>query len=45
MFKAKRKIGPGNKYLMIAEVGQTHGRSLGMAHSYIDAISNTGCRR
>ena len=33
------------RYLMIiiAEIGQAHDGSLGMAHAYIDAVSKTGC--
>ena len=27
---------------IIAEIGQAHEGSLGIAHSYIDALSNTG---
>ena len=31
-----------NKILIIAEVGQAHDGSLGLAHSFIDALSDTG---
>lgn len=31
-----------NKVFIIAEIGQAHEGSLGIAHSYIDAIANTG---
>ena len=31
-----------NKCYTIAEVGQAHEGSLGLAHSYIEAISKTG---
>ena len=31
-----------NKILTIAEVGQAHDGSLGIAHSFIDALSKTG---
>ena len=30
------------KYDLIAEIGQAHDGSLGIAHSYIDALANTG---
>ena len=42
MFIGGEKIGSGNKCFMIAEVGQAHDGSLGMAHAYVDAISKTG---
>lgn len=29
--------------LIIAEIGQAHDGSLGMAHAYIDAVAKTGC--
>ena len=31
-----------NKVLIIAEIGQAHEGSLGIAHSFIDALSDTG---
>lgn len=31
-----------NKVFVIAEVGQAHEGSLGIAHSYIDALAETG---
>jgi len=31
-----------NKTFIIAEVGQAHDGSLGILHSYIDAIAKTG---
>ena len=31
-----------NKTLIIAEIGQAHEGSLGIAHSFIDALSDTG---
>ena len=30
------------KNLIIAEIGQNHDGSLGLAHSYIDAVASTG---
>ena len=38
MFIGEEKIGSGNKCFMIAEVGQAHDGSLGMAraHMYLD---------
>ena len=30
------------KTFLIAEIGQAHDGSLGLAHSYIDALKNTG---
>jgi N,N'-diacetyllegionaminate synthase len=38
----KKKIGLNQPSLIIAEVGQAHDGSLGMAHSYIDAIADAG---
>ena len=35
MFIGEEKIGLGNKCFMIAEVGQAHDGSLGMAHAYM----------
>ena len=35
-------IGEGSPAFVIAEVGQSHDGSLGLAHSYIDAIADTG---
>ena len=37
-----RKIGIGEKSFIIAEVAQNHDGSLGYAHSYIDALAQTG---
>ncbi|MBF4507131.1 N-acetylneuraminate synthase family protein [Flavobacterium sp. JLP] len=39
---AGRKIGPGFPTYIIAEIGQAHEGSLGILHSYIDAIAQTG---
>lgn len=39
---ARRKVGPGYPCLIIGEIAQAHDGSLGMAHSYIDAIANAG---
>lgn len=38
----KRVIGVGHPCLIVAEVGQSHDGSLGIAHAFIDAIANTG---
>jgi N,N'-diacetyllegionaminate synthase len=38
----ERRIGPGERCLIIAEVAQAHDGSLGTAHAYIDAVSNAG---
>ncbi len=37
-----RSLGAGHPCFIIAEVAQAHDGSLGMAHSYIDAIAGTG---
>src|SRR3954470_21201539 len=37
-----RPIGPGSRAFLIAEVGQAHDGSLGLAHSFIDAAANAG---
>jgi N-acetylneuraminate synthase len=37
-----RKIGPGERCFLVGEVAQAHEGSLGMAHAYIDAISEAG---
>jgi N,N'-diacetyllegionaminate synthase len=37
-----RTIGGENKPLIIAEIGQAHEGSLGLAHSFIDAVAETG---
>ena len=37
-----RLIGRGEPAFIIAEIGQAHEGSLGMAHSYIDAVASTG---
>lgn len=39
---AGRRVGPGARPLLIAEVAQAHDGSLGMAHSFIDAIADAG---
>lgn len=39
---ANKKIGIKFKPFVIAEIGQNHDGSLGMAHSYIDAVAKTG---
>ncbi len=36
------KIGPGQPAMIIAEIGQAHDGSLGMAHAYIDAAAKAG---
>jgi N,N'-diacetyllegionaminate synthase len=41
-FIGSREIGGNNKPFIIAEVGQAHDGSLGMAHSFIDAVADTG---
>ena len=38
----KREIGPGAAPFIMAEVGQNHDGSLGMAHAYIDAVADAG---
>jgi N-acetylneuraminate synthase len=35
-------IGDGGKPCIIAEIGQAHDGSLGLAHAYIDAVADTG---
>lgn len=37
-----RRVGPGEPCLIIAEIGQAHDGSLGMAHAYIDAAAGAG---
>jgi N,N'-diacetyllegionaminate synthase len=37
-----RLVGPGKPCLVIAEVAQTHDGSLGLAHSFIDAVAARG---
>lgn len=37
-----RRIGFGEKPFIIAEIGQAHEGSLGMAHAYIDAVAGAG---
>jgi len=37
-----RKIGPGERCFLIAEVAQAHDGSLGAAHAYIDAAADAG---
>lgn len=38
----EHEIGPGRPALIIGEVAQAHDGSLGMAHSFIDAIADAG---
>jgi N,N'-diacetyllegionaminate synthase len=38
----KKTIGQGQCCFLIAEIGQAHDGSLGIAHSYIDAIAESG---
>lgn len=38
-----RAIGEAYPPLVIAEVGQNHDGSLGLAHSYVDAVADAGC--
>jgi N,N'-diacetyllegionaminate synthase len=35
-------FGPARSCLIIAEIGQAHDGSLGMAHAYVDAVANAG---
>jgi len=35
-------VGPGNRCVVIAEVGQAHDGSLGTCHAYIDAVADAG---
>ena len=35
-------IGPEQRVFLVAEVGQAHEGSLGIAHSYIDDVSDVG---
>ena len=37
-----RTIGVGNRCFVIAEVAQSHDGSLGMAHSFIDMVAESG---
>ena len=37
-----KKIGGVERCFIIAEIGQSHDGSLGLAHSYIEAVANTG---
>ena len=37
-----RRVGPGAPTLLVAEVGQAHDGSLGIAHSFIDAVAAVG---
>jgi N,N'-diacetyllegionaminate synthase len=39
---ASRPVGPNYPCLIIAEVAQTHDGSLGLAHSFIDAVAEAG---
>lgn len=36
------RVGDGNPCVIVAEIAQAHDGSLGAAHAYIDAVSNTG---
>ncbi|MGH7793399.1 MAG: N-acetylneuraminate synthase family protein [Candidatus Binatia bacterium] len=38
----RRPFGSGDACCIVAEIGQAHDGSLGMAHAYIDAVSNAG---
>jgi len=38
----ERHIGSGHPSFIIAEIGQSHDGSLGIAHSYIDAVAKAG---
>jgi N,N'-diacetyllegionaminate synthase len=38
----KKTIGNNNPCFVIAEIGQAHDGSLGLAHSFIDAVAETG---
>ncbi|MBI3159822.1 MAG: N-acetylneuraminate synthase family protein [Chloroflexi bacterium] len=38
----EHEVGPGKPALLIAEVAQAHDGSLGMAHSFIDAVADAG---
>lgn len=42
IFIGDREVGKGQSCLLIAEVGQAHEGSLGIAHSYIDAVAESG---
>ncbi len=37
-----RRVGPGQPPLVVAEIGQAHDGSLGMAHAFIDAVAGAG---
>ena len=39
---ANRVVGSGNPCLIVAEVGQAHEGSLGLAHTFIDAVADAG---
>ena len=39
----EHRIGPEDEAFVIAEVGQAHDGSLGMAHAFIEAIASAGC--
>lgn len=39
---ADRQIGEGEEPFIIAEIGQAHDGSLGIAHSFIDAVAESG---
>lgn len=38
----QRPVGPGQRCLLIAEVGQAHDGNINAAHAYIDAVATTG---
>lgn len=42
IFIGNREIGHGQRCFLVAEVGQAHDGSLGIAHSYIDAVAEAG---
>ena len=42
IFINNREIGNGQSCFLIAEIGQAHDGSLGIAHSYIDAVAEAG---
>ena len=39
-----RHVGDGSPCLIVAEVGQAHEGSFGMAHAYVDAVAKTVTR-
>ena len=42
IFIENSEIGHGQKCFLIAEIAQAHDGSLGIAHSYIDAVAEAG---